>query len=313
MLVSGLAIAQPAPSTAPDADPTFSVAVEKDDVALSCPELPWFRARIAAHAGQAGHVGQFKVTLTKRGSAWRARIQRREPNSDLTAAERVLEDRSTACEPLAEAVAVTIAILADDLAKSAESPAPPLAAKQPLHKPPVAAADQRTPSDSKVWVGAGGGAALSFISPIAPVLGFGVALDSAYLRQGLRLMLTTEQKFELDPGSVFVQAWLATIFSCLRLARPRIGVALCAAADASLLRASAEGFDAGTPSTRSYGALGLELQPGWHISDNYRISAVLAALLPLTRESFSVAGRGVAYVPPRLNWRILVFSEIGTF
>ena len=57
----------------------------------------------------------------------------------------------------------------------------------------------------------------------------------------------------------------------------------------------------------------MEAQPTWNVSDGYRISVVLGALLPFTRESFSVVGRGVAYVPPQLNWRILVFSEIGAF
>jgi hypothetical protein len=168
-------------------------------------------------------------------------------------------------------------------------------------------------SDLKVWVGAGGGAAISFISPLAPILGFGAALDSINFRQGLRVMLTTEQKFQLEPGRVVVQAWLATVLTCLRFTQGSLGAALCGALDGSMLRASAEGFESGQPSTRKYAALGLELQPAWSISDSYRLSAALGALVPFRQESFSVTGRGVAYVPPKINWRALVFSEIGAF
>jgi hypothetical protein len=317
-LVSNLAIAQTPASTAPAHEPPFSVAVERDDLAVSCPDLPWFTTRIASHAGKAGHAGNFEITLTKRGDAWHARIQRWEQSRSLPAAERVLQDRSPACGPLAEAVALTIAILADDYAKGTEPQAVQDSAadsgdKPPLPSTPATPTAQSKKSGPKVWVGAGGGAAMSWISPIAPVLGFSVALDSVNLRQGLRLMLTPQQNFELDPGRIVVQAWLATVFSCLQLTQAHLGAALCATADVSLLRASAKGFDDAKSSTRIYEAVGLEAQPSWYLSDNVRLSAALAALLPVTRESFSVTGRGTAYVPPELNWRILLFSEIGAF
>jgi hypothetical protein len=154
---------------------------------------------------------------------------------------------------------------------------------------------------------------MSFISPVAPVFGLGAALDVANLRAGIRFMMSAEQKFALDPGRVFVQAWLGTLNGCWHGTRGHLGAALCAAADLSLLRASAEGFDQTKPSTRTYEAIGLEVQPNWYLSDRVRISAVLGALLPFTRESFSVTDRGVAYVPPWVNLRFLLISEIGVF
>jgi len=228
----------------------------------------------------------------------------------------VLDDRSSACEPLAEAAALTIAILADDFAqqsapRAAPSPAPIVSAPPP--RPATIAQPVEQKRELEVWVGAGGGGAMSFISPLAPILGFSTALDSINFRQGLRVMLTTEQKFELDPGRVVVQAWLLTVLSCLRFTQASFGAALCGALDGSMLRASAEGFENGQPSTRKYAAAGLELQPAWLVSDSYRLSAALGALLPFRQESFSVTGRGVAYVPPPINWRVLVFSEIGAF
>lgn len=315
LLAGRAASAQPAaPSPAPEA---FGVVVERDQAAAACPDLPWFEARIAAHPSQSGHAGEFELAFTRRGGAWHATIRRWQRNDAAPAAERTLQDRSPSCEPLAEAVALTVAILADDHARRAATAPPPVApASEEKPRPPEQATTPPAPeerSPARVWVGAGGGAALSFISPLAPELGFGVALDTLRFRHGLRLMMTTEQKFELVPGRIVIQAWLASMFSCSRFGQGSFGVALCGRVDASMLRASAEGFGNGQPSSRPYGAVGLELQPGWRVWERYRISAALAGTAPFTRESFSVTNRGVAYAPPRLNWHLLVLSEIGAF
>jgi hypothetical protein len=319
-LVTTLAVVQvatAAPASGATEASSFSLEIEREDAAVSCPDSDWFDARIASHAGKAGHAGTFRLTLTRRGEVWYARIQRWERNKSAIASERNLQDRSSGCAPLAEAAALTIAILADDVAQHTdEAPAEPAVEAAPAPAPVITpkGGDSAEPSrSSRVWVGAGGGLTAAWISPLAPALGFSGAVDATNLRFGLRLMMTTEQKFALAPGSVFVQAWLGTVFSCLRLTQGRFGSGLCAAADGGMLRASAEGFGQGQPSSRSYQAVGLEAQPSWNVSDGYRISMALGALLPFTRESFSVIGRGVAYVPPQLNWRILVFSEIGAF
>jgi hypothetical protein len=315
LLISKLTAAQSLSPAEASGEPRFSVALETDERAASCPDQVWFERRVASHAGQAGHAGRYRIVLSRRADVWHARIQRLESGRDTPASERVLQDRSTACEPLAEAAALTVALLAEDFAQQAEVKEPEPAVTPPPAREPVAppAATDDNDRGYKVWVGAGGGAALTWISPVAPVLGFGLALDSPHLRHGVRVMLTTEQQFELPPGRVFVQAWLASAFTCLQVEPGRFGAALCAAFDGSMLRASAEGFDEGRPSTRFYGAAGIEAQPSWYISDSYRLSAALSAMLPLSRESFSVSGRGIAYVPPSVNWRVLLISELGAF
>jgi hypothetical protein len=311
LLPAKLALAQSAASSASP----FSLEVARDDEAVSCPDQTWVEKKVADHAGDAEQAGKFSLRLSKRGEAWHARIQRWEPGSGEPAAQRVLEDRSSACTPLAEAAALTLALLAEGFAHD-EAQARERVVAPPVEPEPARAVEppEHEPSHPlEVWVGAGGGAALSWISPLAPLLGFGAGMDSAQTRHGLRVMLTTEQKFELVPGRVVVQAWLGTLFSCWRFERGQVGAALCATGDVSLLRASAEGFADGRPSSRLYGSAGLEAQPGWRISKNYRLSAALAALVPFSRESFSVTGRGVAYVPPSLNWRVLLISELGAF
>jgi hypothetical protein len=315
LLITRLALAQAPADATPQPPPPFTVEVERDELAIGCPDLSWFQARIASHIGKAGHSGTFKITLGKQTEVWQAKIERRESSSSPSVQERVLQDRSPTCEPLAEAVTVTVAILADDAAEKAQPPP-----ARPSDTPPIPTVPdtQKVESSggktfSKVWVGASGGTAVSFISPIAPIFGLGGALDYANLRAGVRLMMTPEQKFALDPGRVFVQAWLTTLYGCLQGTQGQFGAAVCVAADASLLRARAEGFDQGKPGTRGYEAAGLEVHPSWYASEGFRISAVLGALLPFSRESFSVTGRGVAYVPPRANLRVLLLSEVGVF
>jgi hypothetical protein len=308
-------MAQAPDDTAPPGEPTLIISVEKDEPATGCPDLTWFKSRIASHAGKAGQTGSFKIKLTRQNDAYIARIERQQPSPS---AERVLQDRSASCEPLAEAASVAVAILADVSSQHDEPAAQDARPSTPSVSPVVPSAPKvesgASPSDnSKLWAGASGGAAVSFISPVAPLFGLSGALDYAYLRAGVRFMMTTEQKFALDPGRVFVQAWLTTLYGCLQSSQGHFAAALCVAADASVLRATAEGFEQGKPGTRGYEAVGLEVHPSWYISEGFRVSAVLGSLLPFTRESFSVTGRGAAYVPPRANLRFLLVSEIGVF
>jgi len=314
LLFGKLSLAQ----TVDSASSRFSLEVERSRSALRCPDLTWFLARVASHPGRSGQAGKFKVTLERRGGTWRARIQSWEPgNESLPPAERVLQDRSTACEPLAEAVSVTIAILAEDVAAkqaplvTPEEPAAPAAPEPPPRSEPPPA--EPAEPDFRVWIGAGGGAAAAWISPLTPLFGASVAFDSKRFRQAVRVMLTTPQNFDLYPGRIVVQAWLASMLSCLRLTGGDTGAALCATFDAGMLNGRAEGFAESKPSTQSYEAVGLELLTSVKIADRLRLSSAFAGLVPFTRESFSVTGLGVAYVPPSLNGRVLIFLEMGTF
>jgi hypothetical protein len=307
-----VAAAQSLPTDAHTGD-VFDVALERDEQASGCPDLAWFRERIAAHAGESRQAGTFKVVLARRGDTWLAKIQRWDAKRSAPAAERVLSDRGTECQPLAEAAAVTVAILADDFAQHPEPQPVSMRASNPIQRVSADAAPSRSADASKVWLGVGGGATSSFIAPVAPLLGFALGIDALYWRHGLRVMLTTEREFELPPGSVVVQAWLATMLSCWRFNRDHFGAALCANVDAAMLRASAQGYADGRSSTRPYGAAGLELQPSWFISNRYRISAAAGVVAPFTRESFSVTGLGVAYVPAFVSWRVLLLSELGAF
>jgi hypothetical protein len=309
MIARPLPAQTPADAAAPAAPP-FAIELERDDFALGCPDLAWFQTRIASHIVQPAQAGSFKITLARQNDAWLGRIERREPGNSASVQERVLQDRSSACEPLAEAVAVTVAILADAVAAHVD---PPLARAPDV---PVGRAPTEPPKEAaraRGWLGAAGGAALSFISPDAATFGPSGGVDYAHLRVGARLMMTTEQKFDLDPGRVFVQAWFTTLYGCLQGSRGRLGAAACVAADGVVLRATTQGFDQGRPGIRGDGAIGWEVHPSLELADGIRLSAVLGALLPFSRESFSVTGRGVAYVPPRVNLRILLVSEIGVF
>jgi hypothetical protein len=296
----------------------IAIDVRRDESAAECPDSSWFQARLQEQRGEAQQSGDFTVSLSRKGDTFRATIQRWQ-EGERVAAERVLADRSATCAPLAEAVAVTLAILAEDFAREqARAPEPPPPPPPEIVTAEAAPAPAPAPAPPpppaiRLWGGVGAGGFGAFISPLAPAFALGATLDSRSLRQGLRGSFTLPQRFELGPGRVVVQAWLITMLSCVRLARGTAGLALCAAFDAGQLSGTSEGFADTSPGMRSYEALGLELQPSWNFAERGRISAVLGGLLPFTRESFSVTGLGAAYVPPAVGWRALVLSELAVF
>src|SRR6185369_5155643 len=83
--------------TSSDPESQLVLEVARDDSAAACPDLPWFRERVAAHAGASGQAGRFKLWLGHEADGWHAVIQRYEPGAETEpAAERKLSDRSTA-------------------------------------------------------------------------------------------------------------------------------------------------------------------------------------------------------------------------
>jgi hypothetical protein len=292
------------------------VEVERDPSAASCPDLPWFQAEITRHLHGAGASGDFAIELSRPAGYWQAVIHIQPHAEGAATTTRALNDRSASCGPLSQAAAITIAILAEDHAQEprAQPPSPvPAAPPAPEQATRAPASPRRADRALSLWIGGGGGLTIGWIAPTAPALGFSAALESPHWRSALRLMLTTEQTFDIDPGRVIVQGWLMTLLTCARAARGQVSGALCAALDAAVLRAGGQGYAEATPATRGYGAVGLELQPSWTIASRYRISAALGGLLPFTQESFSVSGVGVAYIPPPLNWRALLLVELGAF
>lgn len=288
----------------------LQLQVEKSESARVCPSDSWFEARVLAHAPSTGIAGNYSIDLSRTEQRWRARIVRLAADGSALA-ERVLEDSGPSCEPLAEASALTVAILADSTASTVQLAPPPEPKPEPPRPAPVAAPARGAPA-LRGFAGAGAGLSSGMIAPLAPLFGVGLGLDTRYLSPGFRLMMTTKQHFDLGPGRVAVQAWVASASVCVHPALSRLSPALCATADAGVLQGSAEGFDEARPSSRPHEAFGLEARGTWY-ADGYRLSASLGGALPMSRESFSVAGLGTAYVPPALSFQAQLFCEIGIF
>lgn len=299
-----------AQTTAAPAEPVaLRVSVHETEAAQACPDESWFEARVASHASRTGVAGNYNIDLSRDEHGWHATITRSTAGTPEPA--RTLDDRGTSCGPLAEAAALTVAMLADSTASQAQPSPPPAARPQPAR--PVAPPTKEPSRPPRVFAGVGGGGALGLIAPFAPLFGVGLGLDTRYVSPGFRLMMTSQHRFALDPGSVTAQAWLATAYVCLHPSRTELSVAACATADAGVLHGAAEGFEQVVPSSRPHEAFGAEARGSWYLADSYRLSLSLGATIPVTRESFSVAGLGVAYVPPEVNWRALLFCEVGVF
>jgi hypothetical protein len=96
----------------------------------------------------------------------------------------------------------------------------------------------------------------------------------------LRLMIAALQRLELDLARAVVQAWDAIVYGCGQRAHRLFSYAVLTV-DARMLWAS-EGFEQ-------------------------------AKAAVFSREHFSVTGRTVAYITPRLNERVGILWEIGVF
>lgn len=286
------------------------VQVEKSEAARACPSESWFMARVLSHSPATGIAGNYRIELSRTEQRWRAKITRLGADGSVLA-ERVLEDSGASCAPLAEASALTVAILADSTASSVQLAPQPEPQPEP-RRPPAPPAPPE-PRALRGFAGVGAGLSSGMIAPLAPLFGVGLGLDTRYFSPGFRLMMTTKQRFDLGPGSTTVQAWMASAAVCVHPAPSRLQPALCATADAGVLHGSAEGFDEVRPSSRPHEAFGVEARATFYASDGYRLSASLGGALPVSRESFSVAGLPAAYVPPPISVQAQLFCEIGIF
>lgn len=300
LLESGAASAQTNPKG-------FSLQVERQQGAETCPALAWFSEQVALHTPSGQLMGSFLVRLSRSDRDYRAEIQLA---GSARTVRRVIEDSGPSCEPLARAVALTLAMLAESTAREVAASQSSAGTER---SPGSTTATGRATQPMRMWVAAGAGATGGWISPAAAAFGAGFALETERLRLSLRALLTSEQHFALPPGEIAVQGWLISLQACPRIARGRLEFALCGVFDAGLLRASAQGFEAAAPNRRAYAALGIEAMPGLLVLEGVRAAMHAGLLLPVQRESFSVTGRGRAYLPPAVNWRIMLLTELRVF
>ena len=222
--------------------------------------------------------------------------------------QRVLTHKGATCGPLAEAVAVSLAILLDPewhppVPAEPPPPEPPPAPAPPVTEaPPPRAPAPTTGGDWAVRAAVTTGAALGIVRAAAPIFGVLLAADPVpELSFGVGAILVPGQSLPLAPGHVDVSLVGAEVAACaLPLGSARLRLGVCATAALGSVAAKGSGYFRDGSTQRPWLAFGGHAQALGQIAGPLGWTLRAGALAPTTTEAFSIDGAGVAYAPPRV-------------
>ena len=285
--------------------------------AEDCPDAATLRKRISTIRGRAdvANDSSYQVSFTHTGDTFNSVI-RSGPNGE---SQRVLQGHSAKCTALAQATAVTLALLFDS------EPAHPTRAQPEAPKPPPAQAaenalaasavveprSRRARVDSTLSVGAAG---LAFVlRPLSPAFTGEVGVRVKRWRMGLGVLWNPEQSLSIEPSDGHVSESLlsGTARSCIALTGTlRLHLDVCTGLFVGLVNAQAVGFTVNQAERRhAWLAIPLELSladtsgtVGWEFS--------AAALGSLVHHDFEVTHLGTAYDAPRVG-ALLALRAVG--
>ncbi|HYP99364.1 MAG TPA: hypothetical protein VER96_11900 [Polyangiaceae bacterium] len=284
-----------------------ALRVERAPGAEDCADAANLGERIARIRGRADTPknNHYEVTFSRDADTFSASI-RSGPNGE---GQRVLTGRGPTCASLAQATAVTLALLFDsdeDSATKAEpEPKPPVpVATPPVSAPRVeaplqAAPRPREPLRGTLSLGAAG--LVAVLRPISPALVAEMGLSFGGFRAGLGALWVPTQSLVLEPGHVDESLLAGTARACLSFARARrVEFDVCSGLFVGAVNARAAGFTSNEQAKRGWLAVPLELSVadlsgtlGWELS--------AIALGQLVHHDFEVEGLGAPYHAPRVG------------
>jgi hypothetical protein len=291
--------------------------VERAAGTEDCPDAIALSERISAIRGRddTPNDSSYQVSFTHTGDTFSSVI-RSGPNGE---SQRVLQGHGSTCAALAQATAVTLALLFDS--QPDRKPPPPPEPPKPAPAPqvesslvaPVAADPQasRVRVDSTFSVGAVG---LAFVlRPLSPAFTGEVGLQVKRWRAGLGVLWNPAQSLPLEPSEGHVSESLlsGTARSCLALVGAQsLHLDVCTGLFVGIVKAQAVGFTVNQPERhRAWLAIPLELSladtsgpVGWELS--------AAALGSLVHHDFEVTHLGTAYDAPRVG-ALLTLRAVG--
>jgi hypothetical protein len=195
--------------------------------------------------------------------------------------ERRLTDTGSTCAPLAQAVAVTIAVLVD--LGSEPAVAPPTGSPQP-------AAGTR----GEFWLAGAGDVGLVAEATTAFGGGMAVAWERWSLRGSGEAVVPREA--HLAPGGVSVGLLRGQVLLCHDLARGRRAeLGGCAGGSAGWLYGHGHGYPVSADAGFAWAAGSAALRVGGGFGGRFVWGIEAGLLAPLVRHTFSVENAGVAY------------------
>ncbi len=273
------------------------IEVTHDGSAQDCPDTGGMVSRVNGVTGQAsvraaGGVPAkltLRVTLSASGAGYTAEIVAQGSRSG----RRRIADIGADCGGLAEALAVTLAIIVDDeKARPADGPA---TAVLPLKRTAPTALPKPVPS-THLHVGLAGSVGL--LEPAAAGFAAGGMLDFGPALVGVNGFYLPRRSSSLGGGEVEVSLLAAGVSGCWKaLAEPAL-VAICGQLHVGQLAGEAFGFSRNDSESRPWIAPGLGASGFLPLGDAIELFTALQLFLPLREEKFSIDNVGVAHTTP---------------
>jgi hypothetical protein len=233
------------------------------------------------------------VSFDRAQGGYRVQIQTRGAN----AGSRELADDNTTCSSLAQATALTIALILDPNATPPPAPAPP------PPPPPREEAKREEPGTPWGVVGVvGGGIGAGIVRSIVPFVEVALSLrPRSWLAVSLGGVLVPTQSLPLTPGTVDVALTGGRAELCVIPMAGRVRLGACGGSLVGVLSAAGRGYPTEVTAHRPLvgGTLGLVGEGevvgplGW--------VAHLDGFAPIHRESFGISRAGVAYEEPSVG------------
>jgi hypothetical protein len=296
-LLLGLGAATTAHAEEP---PSSHLSVARGEGALDCPDEARFSRQVAALTSGAIEPGlRIQVEFVRRPTGLEATLRVSGPRQGL----RSLADPGPSCAALAEAAAVTVALLLDP--QSTEKPAPPR--PPPLPPPPLPPPPREAPLPARLVLGLG--PAISGRLTAQPAFGVGLGGGLRPQRRGpgveAGLLWLPRRAFPLpDPGAdagsgeVRVSLLAARGAGCWWLGDPSFQGAACAEVGAGAYLASGVDYYRTQDSTGLWIGAGPGLRAAGKIAGPVGWGAGASWFFPLHRHDFVIDRVGKAFEAP---------------
>jgi len=298
----GISLTAVVASARADSSQGISFDLARGPGAELCPDHDSLAAQVEQRLAQASPhapiADKVAITIVHAGDAYVASLSILSPDG-LDGGTRSLVDTGQDCAGLAEALSLTLAMIADgrplfpakppDVAAPPPAPIPP---PKPLPPTPVA---PPSPAIHRFWdLGTGILGASNLLG--APTIGYGV--DVAWHPRphlvigvkGIWLPARTIQTTDGGQTKVSIEAGLARACWGILPFGGRFFPALCGELGAGVLQGSSQGYLDAKSATRPWFAAGASANAGISVSKNWSLAAQAGALFPLRNEQFTIGG-----------------------
>ena len=287
-----------------------ALVVHRAPSAADCPDalaLSSIIARLSPKAPTPDVVATpdgFEVEFSRAAGRYRAIVRSRGARAGV----RTLEDAGATCQTLAEATALTIAVIVDPdgvtlgeppekkpVEQSAETGAPPPAPPPPVEGPPPI----RSAGSWSLAAQAGGGVSLGVVRGVAPLATVSLELrPSAHLSFEVGGAFVPTQGLALGPGSIDVWLLTGAASACVWPYARAVRLGACASVIAGAVHGEGRGYPTQSGASRPWLAGALSIGANGPIHGVMGWFGRAGVVVPTHRESFGIDGVGVAYEAP---------------